>query len=293
MPPAERDLATVGDKLREGAALLAEAGVETPALDVRLIAAHVLGLERHELLMAHAQEIAPGTMSELERLLRRRAAGEPVSRILSCRDFWSRPFKITPATLDPRPETETLIETALAILAREGLRQPRLLDIGTGSGCILVTLLAELPGASGTASDVSLDALKVARCNALRHGVADRIAFRQADMLAGIEGPYDMLLSNPPYIPRTEIASLAREVARHDPLAALDGGMDGLDFYRRIVAAAPLVAPGGWILLEVGHDQAAAVLELAAVAGAIADGTASTHMDLNGHSRCVAWKTHT
>lgn len=291
MAPADPKAATIAAAVRHATAALRAAGIDTPSLDARLLVAEALGMAHDRLLSVGDAAIPARAQASIDAMIARRSAGEPVSRILGHREFWGRPFKISPATLDPRPETETLVEIALAILTREGLQAPRLIDIGTGSGCILLTLLAELPRATGTATDISIAALEAARDNAGRLGVSDRLELRHADLLEGIEGPFDMLLSNPPYIRTADIAGLAPEVARFDPLRALDGGPDGLAFYRRIVRDAARVVPGGWVVLEVGHDQAAAVVALAEAAGAIAYGTASTHMDLSGQARCVAWKT--
>jgi release factor glutamine methyltransferase len=180
----------------------------------------------------------------------------------------------------------------MAILTREKQERPRLLDVGTGSGCILLTLLAELPGATGTATDISQAALDCARENAARLGVLDRVDFRPASALEGVAGPYDMLLSNPPYIRSADIAGLSREVTQHDPLTALDGGANGLEVYRLIVRDAARVVPAGWIVLEIGHDQADQVLALARDTGTIAGPTSTTYMDLGRRQRCVAWKTH-
>lgn len=292
MAPADPTAATVAMAVRHATAVLRAAGVDTPSLDARLLVAEALGMA-HDRLIAIGHAAMPAhAQASIGTMITRRCAGEPVSRIIGHREFWGRQFRISPATLDPRPETETLVETALAILARDDNRAPRLLDVGTGSGCILITLLAELPHATGTATDVSKAALEAAHDNAQRLGVADRLELRHADLLDGLDGPFDMLLSNPPYIRTADIAGLAPEVARFDPLQALDGGSDGLAFYRRIIRDAARIVPSGWVVLEVGHDQAATVIALAEAAGAIAYRTASTYMDLSGQARCVAWKTH-
>lgn len=285
---------TVGAAVREATRRLRDAGLDSPVLDARLLVAACLGLD-HDRLISHADEAMPRPQADrLAAMLERRLAREPVSRILGRREFWGRDFLLSAATLDPRPETETVVEAALTILRCElsDRPAPRLLDIGTGTGCILLTLLAELPGATGLATDVSAEALATARTNAGRLGVQDRLEVRQTSMLDGIEGPFDLLISNPPYIPSGEIAVLAPEVTEHDPVLALDGGPDGLAFYRRIIAEAKRVVPAGWVVLETGHDQADAVVLAAEAAGTVAAGTLRTYLDLSGRSRCVVFSTH-
>jgi release factor glutamine methyltransferase len=220
---------------------------------------------------------------------------EPVSRILGVRGFYGRTFRISPATLDPRPCTETVIEAALEIADREGWRERpiRILDVGTGSGALLVTLLAELPSATGIGTDISDGALAAARENARGLGVASRAAFLNRSILEGVDGTFDLLVSNPPYIPTGDIAALEPEVRDFDPAGALDGGVDGLDFYRALAAGLAGRVPAGWALVEVGAGQAAAVESI--FRGA-ADGDAAAPeirlwKDLGQHTRCVAVRT--
>jgi release factor glutamine methyltransferase len=220
----------------------------------------------------------------------RRTAREPVSRILGVREFYGRRFKLSPATLDPRSDSETLIEAALAIAKREGWGEKpvRILDIGTGTGCLLLTLLAELPLASGLGTDVSEAALAMAAENACSLGLAGRATFARHDALDGIAEPFDLVLSNPPYIARGDIPGLDPEVREYDPLAALDGGADGLDVYRKIAGKLEGVARG-WVVLEVGMGQAdavALVLHQAFVKTRHAE--VCRYADLGGHTRCVA-----
>jgi release factor glutamine methyltransferase len=268
---------------------LRDSDAETPALDARLLLCLATGLS-HEALIAHGQEpIAPDEAARLAGYVARRLDGEPVSRIKGVRDFYGRDFLIDSETLDPRPDTETLVDAALEAIARDGSkdRPLKLLDLGTGSGCILLTLLAELPLAEGVGTDTSEGALRVAGENARRLGVAPRARFLAADWLDGVEGAFDLIVSNPPYIPGAEIAGLAREVAVYDPRRALDGGPDGLDAYRRIAKeAAPRLAPGGQLLLEIGASQADSVLNLLRRAGFLVD-EGSVRRDLGGRSRCV------
>ena len=268
---------------------LRDAGAETPALDARLLLCLATGLT-HEALIAHGQEpIAPEEAARLAGYVARRLDGEPVSRIRGTRDFYGRDFLIDACTLDPRPDTETLVDAALDTIAQNGWkdRPLELLDLGTGSGCILLTLLAELPQAEGVGTDASEGALRVAAENARRLGVAPRARFLAADWLDGMEGQFDLIVSNPPYIPSAEIAGLAREVAAYDPRPALDGGADGLDAYRRIAeGAGALLAPGGQLLVEIGASQADAVLALLREAG-FPVGEASVRWDLAGRPRCI------
>jgi len=271
------------------AGALLDGGIETPALDARLLLCLATGLS-HEALIARGQEsMAPGAAARLAGYVRRRLAGEPVSRIEGAREFYGRDFLIDTETLDPRPDTETLIDAALEVVARNGWkdRPLKLLDLGTGSGCVLLTLLAELPLAEGVGTDISEGALRVAGENARRLGVANRARFLAADWFDGVEGRFDLFLSNPPYIPTYEIESLAREVAIHDPRRTLDGGADGLDAYRRLAeGAATRLAPDGWLLVEIGASQPEAVLALLSEAG-LALEEESVRKDLASRPRCI------
>jgi release factor glutamine methyltransferase len=217
----------------------------------------------------------------------RRLAGEPVSRIAGHRGFWTLDLMVTPDTLDPRPDTETVVEAARdMILATRAKDAPlRILDLGTGTGAILLALLAEFPDAEGLGVDISEEALLVAQDNAQRTGLAERASFRQGDWSADIAGPFDLIVSNPPYIPSADILTLDPEVRDHDPHLALDGGQDGLACYRRILAEIPaLLAPDGFAVLEFGHGQGASVLRLAEAARLA---LVEFRNDLNGIERCV------
>lgn len=267
---APRRSRSIRDAFVETVAALREAGNETPELDARLLVCHAAGLT-HEAFVARAGEgLPPGAAARLRAFLARRAGGEPVSRITGLREFYGRGFAIDATVLDPRPDTETLIEAALDVVASKGAREAplRLIDLGTGSGCILLTLLAELPNARGLGTDASEDALCVARANAERLGLAGRARFAVSDWLDAVSGEFDLVLSNPPYIASADIGALAPEVARHDPRRALDGGEDGLDAYRRIAREAlRVLAPQGHILLEIGAAQAEPVAKLLAESG--------------------------
>ena len=210
---------TLGAALRQVTAQLRHAGVESAGDDARRLLAAVLELSTAQILARPERPLSPDEAESVGRCVARRVAREPVSRILGERDFYGRSFAISPATLDPRPDSETLIAAALELAASEGwLARPlRILDVGTGSGCLLLTLLAELPGAVGVGTDTSVAALDVARANAQRLGVADRAQWLAADALEAVRGKFDILISNPPYIPTQEIAGLDPEVRRYDP----------------------------------------------------------------------------
>lgn len=266
-----------------------EAGIETPELDARLLLCHAAGLS-HETFMAEpAREIAQGVVAQFETMTKRRLDGEPISRIIGMREFYGRDFLIDRHTLDPRPDTETLIEAALDLVARNNQREAplRLLDLGTGTGCILLTLLAELPEVRGVGTDINANALAVASANAQRFGLAERAAFIVSDWFNSIEGCFDLILANPPYIASGEIAGLAREVKDHDPRLALDGGAGGLDAYRHIAAeTAKFLRPNGAILVEIGVTQAGDVRDLFRAGGLGVDERSVRH-DLSGRPRVI------
>jgi release factor glutamine methyltransferase len=274
------------------ARVLTAAGVPDAAGDVRRLLAETLGLSAARLLASPERTLDAAEYERLTTIMLRRAGREPVSRILGTREFYGRPFAITPAVLDPRPDTETLITVALDIVAREDRQQEplRILDLGTGSGCLLVTLLCELPNATGTGTDVSAAALEVAHANAVRHGVANRAQFAQADALEIAGGPFHLIVANPPYVRTSQIANLDPEVGAHDPHLALDGGADGLDIYRRLAPHVAVSVPDGWFVTEVGYDQADAVAGLLAAA-LPCEAEIGIHRDLAGQNRCVAVRT--
>jgi len=261
------------------------AGLESPGLDARLLLAEASGRTPERLLVGPDELLRADEARRLDGLAARRLAGEPVARILGRREFWSLDFELSPETLVPRPETETLVETALARLAGRRSERLRIADLGTGSGCILVALLSELPAAIGIGVDRCEAALRTARRNADRHGLESRALFAACDWASALAHGFDLIVSNPPYISSREIGRLPREVARHDPHLALDGGEDGLGAYRRLLPrAAALLAPGGLLLLEVGEGQAAAVSGLLAGEGLAALPPAP---DLSGVQRVV------
>ncbi|MFQ8430561.1 peptide chain release factor N(5)-glutamine methyltransferase [Amaricoccus sp. W119] len=266
--------------LAAASARLAAAGVADPARDARLLLAHALGLTPDRLTLVLGDPLSAGAAERFEGLLTERARRRPVSQIIGRRAFWGREFHVTRDVLDPRPETETLIASALA-----GPPARRLLDLGTGSGILLVTLLAEWPGATGIGTDLSVEALRIAGANALRHRVAERAAFRETDWAEGISGPFDLIVSNPPYIPEAEVSSLAPEVREWEPRAALTAGVTGLEAYARIAAdLSRLLAPGGRVLLEFGAGQGPGLDEIFRARGFAALNFAK---DLDGRDRIL------
>lgn len=278
MPPE-----TVSALLAAAQAVLKEAGCESPALDARLLFQHVTGMTREDLILDEGRTIAPDAARTFRALIDRRAAREPVSRIIGSREFYGRSFAVTPAVLDPRPDTETLVEAALKLMPESG----RVLDLGTGSGAIIVTLLAERPRAEGVTVDISPEALAVARANAEAQGVANRLVLLEGSWFGPVEGRFDLILSNPPYIPARDIPSLAPDVRNYDPALALVGGEDGLDPYRIIAShAAGHLAPQGHVAVEIGADQAADVGRIFQQHGFA---PAAQYRDLGGHIRCLVF----
>lgn len=264
------------------------AGVESPKLDARVLIGHALGLDHTGLVMAAAQQISDLTATQIERFAARRLAGEPVARIVGMREFWGLPLQVTPDVLVPRPETETIVELALDLIGRAGprTRPLRIADLGTGSGAILLALLTELPSAHAVGTDTDVRALDVARANAARLDLGARAAFVVSDFGKALAGPFDLVVSNPPYIASAEIATLAPEVCEHDPRRALDGGADGLAAYRIIASDAPrLLAPTGHLVVEIGAGQAAPV---AAALEAKGLAMAATRPDLSSIVRALA-----
>ena len=236
---------------------LADRGVENPRLNAEHLLAHALGLKRMELYLQFDRQLGEAERAPLREMVKRRGAREPLQHVLGTVEFHGRTFACDKRALVPRPETEQLVEIALEIT--KGKTSPVILDIGTGSGVIALTLALELPGASVHATDLSTDALALAADNATRHALTERITFAPSDLFPSGETKFDLIVANLPYIATNEIAALSPEV-RHDPLSALDGGPDGLDLVRRLIDAAPdRLTPGGALLLEIGAGQADAV----------------------------------
>lgn len=267
----------------------AAAGIGTAGLDARLIVSHLAGVTHEQFIAAPARLLDAADEARLDALIARRLAGEPVARIFGVKEFWGRDFALGAETLVPRPETELLVEAGLEALRDMGTgASPRIADLGTGSGAILVSVLADHAGARGIGVDISLAALSVAAANAARHGVAGRARFVQANWLDALRPGFDLIMANPPYIASAAIATLPREVARFDPRPALDGGGDGLAAIRAIAAAAPArLAPGGVLLIEVGAGQASAAARLIADGGLAVEPGRDLMRDLAGIERVV------
>ena len=247
-----------------------QAGIDSAETDARLLVAHALRIDRAELLANGERALSLDESKAIDALAQRRLKREPVARIFGRKEFWNFSLLVGPAVLVPRPETETVVEAALDFVVRGGLRMEklRILDIGTGSGALLLALLSELPNAVGVGTDISTAALEVARMNAARNDLAGRATFVACDIAAGVAGPFDLIVANPPYVARGDIASLAPEVRDFDPALALDGGPDGLDGYRAIAAITrALLAPGGKLIVELGMGQEPAVRALFTKAG--------------------------
>ena len=278
-------MATMRDAIERAARRLADAGIPDARAEARRLIALATGLGIEGVVASADNPLAAEALARFDALVARRSDHEPFAYIAGEREFWSLPFRVTPATLIPRPDTEAVVEAALAHLRERGNPTPRILDLGTGSGCILLALLSELPGATGVGVDASEEALAVAAHNACALGLAERVTFRLGNWTEGISGRFDLIVSNPPYIPEADIASLDADVARFEPLSALSGGSDGLDAYRAIaVAAPPLLEPGAALALELGFGQADAVAALLRSAGL---DIAGAHADLAGIPRCV------
>jgi release factor glutamine methyltransferase len=265
--------------LKEGISRLRAANVPSHTLAAELLLMHALGRDRTWLYTYPEAVLDPTASEKYFALVARRASGEPTQYLTGKQEFWGLEFEVTPDVLIPRPETEHVIEVALERLGPRGIKVNlatsaptpplRIADVGTGSGCIAVALACELPHAEIVATDISVEALEVAKRNAMRHGVADRVHFLQSDLLESFYQPlatshsplaFDLIASNPPYIARHEAADLPREVRDHEPDAALFGGPTGAEFYARIIRqSAELLRPGGILVLELGHDSAAHV----------------------------------
>ena len=271
---------TIKDALRHGAARLREAGVDTPALDARLLLAHATGLDQASLLRDRDTQFDPAAYHAL---LTRRATREPIALILGRQGFWSLDFEVSPATLIPRPDSETLIEAAIAARPRNAVQT--ILDLGTGTGCLLLAALNEFPLAWGLGLDLSPEAAALARRNAVALRLATRAAFACADWAAPLDARFDLVFSNPPYIRAAEIQGLMPEVANFEPRTALDGGVDGLDAYRALLAALPhVLTPNGLAVFELGIGLADEVSALAAAAGF----RTALRRDLGGVERAIS-----
>ncbi len=290
--PALKDGVSVAEAMQLLAQAFNRAGIEDARVDARALLCHALRVDRARLLSDSERILEAREVAAVQGLAARRLKREPVSRIRGRKEFWNLTLEVTPAVLTPRPETETVVEAALDLIGRDATQMEmlRILDIGTGSGALLLALLGELSNAVGLGTDISEDALEVARANAERNGLKDRCTFVACDIAEGIEGKFDLIVSNPPYVRRADIATLEPEVRDYAPRLALDGGEEGLDCYRAIVAQAPpLLARGGRLIVELGLGQEPAVRALFTKAGLQA-GAART--DLAGIPRALPAKKY-
>lgn len=279
---------TVEEARRALTSDLKSGGVTSAELDARLLVGDALGLDFTGTISAASRRLKPEESRRLEEFVQRRLAGEPVARILGVKEFWGLPLQLSTATLVPRPDTETVVEFALEIWRSEHGGQPRqIVDVGTGSGAILLALLSEWPEATGVGTDISPLALQTARRNASRLGFASRAAFVACNYTAALSGPFDLIVSNPPYICSADIAGLDREVRNFDPRRALDGGADGLAAYREIIPeSVRLLGPGGTLIVEAGYAQSGPISQLMATSGLTS--VCSPRADLAGIPRAVA-----
>jgi len=282
--PAMSEAKTIGEALNWAAVRLNEAGIERPQAEARILLEAASGRGRGQIIAFPERALAAAQWDLFARLVSRRCAREPISRILGNREFWSLRFRVGPATLDPRPDSETLVS---AVLERIPDRNAgiAILDLGTGTGCLLLALLSELPRAQGVGIDIDDAARAIASANAEALGLSARTEFRLGDWARDISAQFDVIISNPPYIESLAIDGLAPEVSKYDPRGALDGGPDGLAAYRALMPqAARCLKPGGLLALEIGAGQGAGVRALAAHAGLMELGGAQ---DLAGIERCL------
>ncbi|WP_281018181.1 peptide chain release factor N(5)-glutamine methyltransferase [Minwuia sp. IMCC3077] len=283
--PAEQE--TVGALLDRASRQLRQADLPSPRLDARVLLGNAMQCDPASLLPGSTRPVAPAQVARFDALIDGRLERRPVSHLTGRREFYGRAFMVTPDVLDPRPDSECVVELALRHLASD--EPTRILDLGTGTGCLLLTLLAERPQAQGLGIDISAAALEVARGNAAALGLQDRAAFQQGEWLSGVTGHFDLIISNPPYIPSDDIHGLAPEVRDHEPRLALDGGRDGLDPYRILLPRlAGHLKAEGTAILEHGQGQEAAMARLAEHSGLEITATAT---DLGGINRGVALQT--
>jgi release factor glutamine methyltransferase len=284
--PAPARTTSIGGVRRALATAFRDAGFDSPELDARVLVGHALGLDQAGLAAEVERELSEREAQQIAGLRERRLARESVAAIVGRKEFWGLPLRVSDATLVPRPDTEAVVEAALAAIdaADSRARALRVLDLGTGTGCLLFALLSELPGASGIGVDISPAALAIASDNACALGLAQRARFVCGNFTEALAGRFDLIVSNPPYVATHEFATLAPEV-RREPRLALDGGVDGLAAYRAIIADAPrLLGPGGAIALEVGVNQATTVAALLMAAGLT---SREPKLDLAGVPRAV------
>src|SRR5258705_1506912 len=280
---------TVDAARRALTAQLKTAAIDSAERDARILTGHALGLDLTGLISAAQRQLTLDESARLEDFARRRLAGEPVARILGEKEFWGLPLQLSSATLVPRPDTETVVELALELVQAGGNldRALRIADLGTGSGAILLALLSELPAAQGFCTDISATVLHTASANAARAGLSDRATFIACGYSSGLAGPFDLIVSNPPYIRTADIDGLAAEVRNHDPPAALDGGADGLDAYRALIPQGRRLSAGGApLVVEAGQGQSGPIQALMAAAGLMP--VIAPKADLAGIPRALA-----
>jgi release factor glutamine methyltransferase len=279
--------ATIRHSIDAASQRLTMAGVEQAKRDACLLLGQAFGTPGERFYGREDERLDARTQAVFEQLVDRRFAREPVSRILGARGFWTLDLEITPASLDPRPDSESLIEAVLGFISARDAPL-RVLDLGTGTGCLLLSVLAEYPLSTGLGIDISSDCVALAIRNASANGLEERARFQCGDWSDGVNDIFDVIMCNPPYIPTVEISKLAPEVAVHEPFKALDGGADGLDCYRRLsFEFSNVMSENSHIFLEIGHDQRAAVTAILDAAGLR---TVGVKPDLAGHDRCLIIK---
>ena len=267
------------------------ASIDTADLDARVLACEAAKVSLEKFISDPQESVDNQQLLRAIEFRKRRLAGEPVARILNVREFWSQDFSLNAATLVPRPETEFLVEAAVCWIKSEQLKSPRVADLGTGSGCILVSILGEIPAATGIGVDISGEAIEAALSNAATARVADRAAFRLGSWVEALDGTFDLIVSNPPYIPTEDIDALEIGVAQYDPRIALDGGPDGLDAYRVIGAGAgDKLSTGGGLIVEIGMGQAQAVVTIMELNGFEPLDQYKIYLDLAGVERILVFQ---
>lgn len=272
---------------------LREAGIDTPDLDAQLLVEWTTGATRLDLISSPEKRIDEDQVTQLNEALERRIAGEPVHRIIGVREFYGLPFRLSPETLEPRPDTEALVDLVSPYVEKliEHHGSATLLDMGTGTGAIVISLLHQFEKLNGIGLDVADGALTIARINAAANGVSQRFAALKSDWFSNVSGRFHLIVSNPPYIPSRDIDALSREVREHDPMAALDGGDDGLDFYRSLAnEARKYLYEGGVVAVEIGAGQ---FNDVGAIFESADFRLTNTASDLGGHRRAIVFKQKT
>ncbi len=252
---------------------LREKTIPNPRLESELLLSHILGFDRVGLYLNYDMALSPGELKRFRGVIERRVKGEPLQYITGYQEFWSIRFKVGPPVLIPRPETEILVEETLRLIDSESWQEPRIVEVGTGCGALAISIAQSLPSTKVVATDISWEAIALARENAIAQNVASRMSFVQGDGLSFVrspaEGVFDLIISNPPYIKRGDIDNLQPEIRDHEPRLAIDGGAEGLDFYRKLLRdVPPRFRKGGWLVLEIGADQGSDVLDLIEQTGA-------------------------